>query len=533
MAVKQVEYEAEARRALATGIETLANAVGVTLGPKGRNVLLDKSFGSPIVSNDGVTIAKEIDLEDPFENLGVQMVKEVAKKTNDDTGDGTTTATILANRMVHEGIRAVTSGANPMALKRGMDKAAQAVIDAVVKTSKHIRSREGITGVAMIAGNNDPKIGEIIADAIEQVGQTGVITVEEGKTFDMTVDVVEGMQFDRGYLSPHFISDFDRMETVLEDCLILVHEKKISVVSELLPLLQKVATSGRGLLIIAEDVESEALATLVVNKLRGILRVVAVKAPAFGDRRKAILQDIAILTGASYISEDLGLSLENVTLDMLGSAKRVVVKKDNTTIVEGAGKKKDVKARCELLKKQIKTTTSDYDREKLEERLAKLASGVAVLRIGAATESEMKERKARVEDALAATRAAVEEGVVVGGGVALLRAADKVAGKLGLDGDESVGADVVLKACAEPAQRIAKNAGVSGEVAVQKIRDGKGNFGFNAQTETYEDLYKSGIIDPTKVVRTALQNAVSVASLVVTTEALIVEKPEKDLNEED
>jgi chaperonin GroEL len=532
MAAKLVKYDVEARRALATGIETLANAVGVTLGPKGRNVLLDKSFGAPIVSNDGVTIAKEIDLEDPFENLGVQMVKEVAKKTNDDTGDGTTTATILANGIVRDGIRAVTSGANPMALKRGMDYAAEAIIDAVMKTSKRIQSREDIARVATIAGNNDATIGKIVADAIEEVGQNGVITVEEGKTFDMELDVVEGMQFDRGYLSPHFITDFERMETVLEDCLILIHEKKVSAVGELLPLLQKVATSGQAVLLLAEDIEAEALATLVVNKLRGILRVAAVKAPAFGDRRKAILEDIAVLTGGTFISDDLGLKLENVTLDMLGKAKRIVIKKDNTTIIEGGGKKKDVNGRCTLLRNQIENSTSDYDREKLEERLAKLSSGVAVVSVGAATEVEMKERKARVEDALAATRAAVEEGVVAGGGVALLRAAIKVGGKLGLVGDEAIGAAVVVRACSEPARRIAENAGVSGAVAIGKITDGKANFGFNAETETYEDLYKAGVIDPAKVVRTALQNAVSVASLVVTTEALVVEKPENDEDDE-
>lgn len=532
MAPKLIEYDADARQALSSGIKTLADAVGVTLGPKGRNVLLDKSYGAPLVSNDGVTIAKEIDLEDPFENLGVQMVKEVAKKTNDDTGDGTTTATILANCMAREGIRCVTSGGNPMALKRGMDAAANAVVDEIMKAGKRVRSKERIGRVATIAGNNDPKVGEIISDAIKTVGQDGVVSVEEGKTFDMTLDTVEGMQFDRGYLSPHFISDFERMETVLEDCLVLVYEKKIAAVSDILPLMQKVASSGRTLLLIAEDIEGEALATIVVNKLRGILKVAAVKAPAFGDRRKAILQDISILTNATFISDELGVKLDSVTLDMLGSAKRVVVKKDNTTIVGGGGTKKDVKARCDLLKNQIEATTSDYDREKLEERLAKLSSGVAVVQVGAATDTEMKERKARVEDALAATRAAIQEGIVAGGGVALLRAAEKVARNLDLDGDETVGANVVLRACSEPARRIAENAGESGSVVVKKISDGKGNFGFNAETGVFEDLYAGGVIDPAKVVRTALQNAVSVASLVVTTESLVVEKPDDDEEEE-
>jgi len=528
MAAKLVEYDTEARKALSKGISTLADAVGVTLGPKGRNVLLDKKFGAPTVSNDGVTIAKEIDVKDPLENLGVQMVKEVAKKTNDDTGDGTTTATILADSIVRQGLRSVTAGANPMALKRGMEKATNAIVEEIGRKSRKVRSSENINRVATIAANTDHEIGQIIADAIDEVGENGVITVEEGKGLAMELDVVEGMQFDRGYLSPHFITDFDHLETVLEDCQILVHEKKISAVNDLLPLLEKVAHSGRPLLIVAEDIEGEALATLVVNKLRGVLRVAAVKAPAFGERRKAILQDIAVLTNGTFISEDLGIKLENVTLDMMGIAKRVIIDKDTTTVIEGAGSRKDVNARCEFIKSQIETTTSDYDREKLEERLAKLSSGVAVVRVGATTEVEMKERKARVQDALAATRAAVEEGVVAGGGVALLRAARKTGDTLGLDGDEAVGAAIVAHACVEPARRIAQNAGEEGAVVAEKILDGTGNFGFNAESCKYEDLYKAGIIDPTKVVRTALLNAVSVASLVVTTEALVVEKPEDE-----
>jgi len=528
MAAKLVEYDTEARKALAEGISTLTRAVAVTLGPKGRNVLLDKKFGAPVVSNDGVTIAKEIDVKDPFENLGVQMVKEVAKKTNDDTGDGTTTATILADSLVRKGLRAVTSGANPMALKRGMDKATKAILDEIDNVSKKVRSNDMINRVATIAANNDQAIGQIIADAIEQVGENGVITVEEGKGLDTVLDVVEGMQFDRGYLSPHFVTDRERLEAVLDDCLILIHEKKIGAVKDLLPLLEKIASSGQVLLIIAEDIEGDALATLVVNKLRGMLRVAAVKAPAFGERRKAILQDIAVLTGGTFISDDLGIKLENATLDMMGRARRVVITKDTTTVIEGAGSKKDVTSRCELLKKQIETTTSDYDREKLEERLAKLISGIAVVRVGAVTEIEMKERKARVEDALAATRAAVEKGVVVGGGIALLRAARKAGAALELDGDEAVGAAMVVQACSEPARRIAENAGAQGGVVTEKIGEKTGNFGFNAETCIYEDLYKAGIIDPAKVVRTVLQNAVSVASLVTTTEAIVVEKPAEE-----
>jgi len=528
MAVKLVEYDVEARRALAQGISTLASVVGVTLGPKGRNVLLDKKFGAPVVSNDGVTIAKEIDVKDPFENLGVQMVKEVAKKTNDDTGDGTTTATLLADSMVRKGLRAVTAGANPMAVKRGMDKATAAIIEAVAKKSKKVRSTDMINRVATIASNNDPEIGGIIADAIDRVGETGVITVDEGKGLMTELDVVEGMQFDRGYLSPHFVTDFDRLDVEFENCLILIFEKKISSVNDLLPVLEKTAPSGQPLLIIAEDVEGEALATLVVNKLRGMLRVAAVKAPGFGDRRKALLGDIAVLTSGTFISDDLGVKLENVTLDMMGRAKRVTINKDTTTIVEGAGAKKAVRARCALIKHEIETTTSDYDREKLEERLAKLSSGVAVVSVGAVMEVEMKERKARVKDALAATRAAVEEGVVVGGGVALLRAARVTAGKLGLEGDEAIGATVVAHACMEPIRRIAENAGARGDVVTEKVLEASGNLGFNAESCEYEDLYAAGIIDPAKVVRTALQNAVSVASLVVTTEAIVVEKPEDE-----
>jgi chaperonin GroEL len=528
MAAKLVAYDVEARAALARGISTLANVVGVTLGPKGRNVLLDKKFGAPLVSNDGATIAKEIDVKDPFENLGVQMVKEVAKKTNDDTGDGTTTATLLADSMVREGLRAVTAGANPMAVKRGMDKAVVAIIEAVAKKSKKVRSSDMINRVATIASNNDSEIGAIIADAIERVGETGVITVDEGKGITTELDVVEGMQFDRGYLSPHFVTDFERLEVEFENCLILIHEKKISSLNDLLPVLEKTGPSGQPLLIIAEDIEGEALATLVVNKLRGMLRVAAVKAPGFGDRRKALLEDIAVLTSGTFISEDLGVKLENVTLDMLGCAKRVTINKDVTTIVEGAGAKKDIKARCALIRNQIEATDSDYDREKLEERLAKLSSGVAVVNVGAVMEVEMKERKARVEDALAATRAAVEEGVVVGGGVALLRASRDVADKLGLENDEAVGAAIVAHACVEPARRIAENAGARGDVVTEKILEAKGNVGFNANSCEFEDLYAAGIIDPAKVVRTVLQNAVSVASLVLTTEAAVVEKPEDE-----
>ncbi len=524
---KIIDFNAEARSKLKAGLDVLANTVKVTLGPKGRNVVIDKKFGAPTITKDGVTVAKEVELEDPLENMGAQMVKEVASKTSDIAGDGTTTATVLAQAIFKEGLKNVTAGANPTHLKRGIDEAVKAVISEIKKMSKEVQGKTEIAQVGAISANNDPSIGDLIADAMEKVGKDGVITVEEAKSTDTTLEVVEGMQFDRGYLSPYFVTDVDTMETVMEDPYILIHDKKISVMKDLLPILEKVAQSGRPLLIIAEDVEGEALATLVVNKIRGTLKVAAVKAPGFGDRRKAMLEDIAILTGGRVISEETGFKLENTTMDDLGTAKRVTIDKENTTIVEGAGKTEDIKGRINQIKKQIETTTSDYDREKLQERLAKLAGGVAVLNVGAATEVEMKEKKARVEDALHATRAAVEEGIVPGGGVVYVRA-QKALDSLKLEGDMKVGAEIVRRALEEPLRQIAENAGWEGSIVVQKVRDGKGAFGFNAETEKFEDMYEAGIIDPTKVSRIALENAASIAGLMLMTEATIVEKPEEE-----
>jgi chaperonin GroEL len=504
----------------------LANAVRVTLGPKGRNVVIEKSFGSPTVTKDGVTVAKEIELEDRFENMGAQMVKEVASKTSDVAGDGTTTATVLAQSIFREGSKLVVAGMNPMDLKRGIDKSVEAITAELAKMSKPTRDAQEIAQIGTISANNDPTIGAILSEAMEKVGKEGVITVEEAKSMETTLDVVEGMQFDRGYLSPYFVTDPERMEVVLEEPLILLHEKKISNMKDLLPLLEQVARQGKPLVIVAEDIEGEALATLVVNKIRGTLSVSAVKAPGFGDRRKAMLQDMAVLSGGQVIAEELGLKLENVTLKDLGKAKRVVIDKDNTTIIDGAGTKKDIEGRCNELRKQVEETTSDYDREKLQERLAKLVGGVAVVKVGAATETEMKEKKARVEDALHATRAAVEEGIVAGGGVALLRAQQSL-DDIGDNEEQRAGVNIVRRAVEEPLRRIAENAGVDGSIVIDKVKHSKGNQGFNAQTEEYEDLMKSGVIDPTKVVRTALQNAASVASLLLTTEAMVAEKPDE------
>jgi chaperonin GroEL len=527
MPAKQLLFDEEARRKILKGVDTLSMAVKVTLGPKGRNVVLDKKFGAPTITKDGVTVAKEIELEDHFENMGAQMVKEVASKTSDVAGDGTTTATVLAQAIFREGIKNVTAGANPMALKRGVEKAVDAVVDELKKISKPTKGKKEISQVASISANNDKTIGELIADAMEKVGKDGVITVEEAKSMDTTLEVVEGMQFDRGYLSPYFVTDPERMEATLENLLILIHEKKISNLKDLLPILEQIAKMGRPLLVIAEEVEGEALATLVVNKLRGTLSTAAVKAPGFGDRRKDMLKDIAVLTGGEVISEELGIKLENIRLDDLGKAKKVVIDKENTTIIEGAGSQKEIEGRIKQIRTQIEETTSDYDREKLQERLAKLAGGVAVIKVGAATEIAMKEKKARVEDALNATRAAVEEGIVPGGGVAFLRAA-KAIDKLKLDGDEKVGADIVRRALEEPIRQIAENAGAEGSIVVQKVRENNGAYGFNAETEAYEDLMNAGIIDPTKVTRIALQNASSIASLMITTEALVTELPEKE-----
>jgi chaperonin GroEL len=529
MPAKEIRFDHNARERLLQGVETLAHAVRVTLGPKGRNVLLEKSWGSPTVTKDGVTVAKEIDLEDHFENLGAKLVKEVASKTSDVAGDGTTTATVLAHAIFREGAKMVTAGMNPMDLKRGIDKATAALVEELEKQSKPTRSSEEIAQVGTVSANGDETIGQILAEAMEKVGKEGVITVEEAKAMETTLELVEGMQFDRGYLSPYFVTDAERMEAVLEDPLILLHEKKISSMKDFLPLLEQVAREGKPLLVVAEDIEGEALATLVVNKLRGTFHCAAVKAPGFGDRRKAMLQDMAILTSGQVIAEELGLKLENVTLKDLGSAKKVVIDKDNTTVIEGSGKRAAIEGRCNEIRKQIEDTTSDYDREKLQERLAKLAGGVAVLKVGAATETEMKEKKARVEDALHATRAAVEEGIVCGGGVALLRAQKTLDGleeSLG-DEDQKAGVRIVRRALEEPVRWIAGNAGIDGSIVVDKIKAGTGNFGFNAQSEEYEDLVKAGVIDPTKVVRTALQNAASVASLLLSTEALVAEKPEK------
>ena len=524
---KQLVFNEEARAALLRGVNTIARAVSVTLGPKGRNVVIDKKFGSPTITKDGVTVAKEIELADNAENMGAQMIKEVASKTSDIAGDGTTTATVLAQAIFRGGLRNVTAGANPMALQRGIDRAVEKVVEELKKMSKSTKDKKEIAQVATIASNNDKTIGNLIAEAMEKVGKDGVITVEEAKAMDTTLEVVEGMQFDRGYLSPYFVTDPDRMEAVLEDCLILIHEKKLGVMKEMLPLLEQVAHAGKPFLIIAEDVEGEALATLVVNKLRGTLHCSAVKAPGFGDRRKAMLEDLAILTGGKAITEDLGIKLENLKLDDLGRAKKVVVDKDKTTVIDGGGKTGAIEGRIKQIRAQIEETTSDYDREKLQERLAKLAGGVAIVKVGAATETEMKERKARIEDALNATRAAVEEGIVPGGGVALLRAAKGLDG-LHLSGDEATGASIVLRALEEPIRQIVQNAGLEGSVVVEKVKVSKETaFGFNAETNEYVDLIKAGIIDPTKVERVALQNAASIASLLLTTEALITDVREE------
>jgi len=524
---KMIEFESKAREKLKRGVDKLADAVKVTLGPKGRNVVLDKKFGSPTVTKDGVTVAKEIELEDPFENMGAQMVKEVASKTSDIAGDGTTTATLLAQAIFREGLKNVTAGANPMSLKRGIDKAVIAVVEEIRKQSKDVEGRNEIAQVGTVSANNDSTIGNLIADAMEKVGKDGVITVEEAKTTETTLEVVEGMQFDRGYLSPYFITDPDSMEAMMEEPLILIYEKKVSTMKDLLPILEKVAQMGKPMLIVAEDVEGEALATLVVNKLRGTLKVCAVKAPGFGDRRKAMLQDIAVLTGGKVISEELGFKLENTVVSDLGKAKRITIDKDNTTIVEGGGSTEEIKGRIKSIRKQIDETTSDYDKEKLQERLAKLAGGVAVINVGAATEMEMKEKKARVEDALHATRAAVEEGIVPGGGIVLLRSM-KIFDTLKLEGDEMVGALIIKKSLEEPIRQIAENAGVEGSIVVNKVLNEKGNFGYNAETDQYGDMLKFGVLDPTKVTRTALENAASIAGLLITTEAIITEKPEKE-----
>jgi chaperonin GroEL len=525
---KQLKFDEEARSALLRGVNIMAEAVKATLGPKGRNVVIDKKFGSPTITKDGVTVAKEIELKDPYEDMGAQMLKEVASKTSDIAGDGTTTATVLAQAIFREGLRNVTAGANPMGLKRGIDAAVEAVTEELKKHSKSTKDKKEIAQVATIASNNDKTIGNLIAEAMEKVGKDGVITVEESKSAETVLDVVEGMQFDRGYLSPYFVTDAERMEVVLEDALVLIHEKKISVMKDMLPLLEQVARSGKPLLIIAEEVEGEALATLVVNKLRGTLHTAAVKAPGFGDRRKAMLEDIAILTGGKAITEDLGIKLENIKLEDLGKAKKVVVDKDNTTLVEGAGKASSIEGRIKQIRAQIEETTSDYDREKLQERLAKLAGGVAVIKVGAATETAMKEKKARVEDALNATRAAVEEGIVPGGGVALLRAARAVDGLKGLEGDEKVGAMIVKRSLEEPIRRIVENAGLEGSVVVEKVKaETVATRGFDADSMEYVDMLQAGIIDPAKVERVALQNAASIASLLLTTEALITDIPEE------
>jgi chaperonin GroEL len=523
---KEIKFDQDARQKMLSGVDQLANAVRVTLGPKGRNVVIEKSFGSPTVTKDGVTVAKEIELEDKFENMGAQMVKEVASKTSDVAGDGTTTATVLAQSIFREGSKLVVAGMNPMELKRGIDLAVARIVEELSNQSKPTRDASEIAQVGTISANNDETIGAILSEAMSKVGKEGVITVEEAKSMDTVLDVVEGMQFDRGYLSPYFVTDPEQMKATLEEPLILLHEKKISSMKDLLPLLEQVARQGKPLVIVAEDIEGEALATLVVNKIRGTLSVAAVKAPGFGDRRKAMLQDMAILSGGQVIAEELGLKLENVTLKDLGKAKKVVIDKDNTTIIDGAGKKSDIEGRCSEIRNQIEDTTSDYDREKLQERLAKLVGGVAVVKVGAATETEMKEKKARVEDALHATRAAVEEGIVPGGGVALLRC-QRVLENLGENDEQRAGVNIIRRAVEEPLRRIAENAGIDGSIVVDKVKNSKGALGFNARTEVYEDLLKAGVIDPTKVVRTAIQNAASVASLLLTTEAMVAEKPEE------
>jgi chaperonin GroEL len=524
---KQLMFQDEARRKILSGVEQLARAVKVTLGPKGRNVVLDKKFGSPTITKDGVTVAKEIELEDPYENMGAQMVKEVAEKTSDTAGDGTTTATILAEAIYREGLKNVTAGSNPMALKRGVEKAVEKVVDELKKLSKPIKDKKEVAQVGAIAANSDTTIGDLIAEAMEKVGKDGVITVEEAKTTATTLEVVEGMQFDQGYLSPYFCTDMERMEVVLEDPYILIHEKKISSIKDILPLLEKIARTGKPLLIIAEEVEGEALATLVVNKLKGSFVSCAVKAPGYGDRRKAMLEDIAILTGGKAITEDLGIKLENVDTDELGRAKRIKVDKENTTIVEGAGKTQAVNGRISQIKNQIEETDSDYDKEKLQERLAKLAGGVAVINVGAATETEMKEKKARVEDALHATRAAVEEGIIPGGGVGLIRTLGALE-KLRLEGDEKIGVDIVRRALEEPIRQLAQNAGLEGSVVVNRVKGEKINVGYDVAQDAYVDMIEAGVVDPTKVARSALQNASSIAALLLTTECLVVDKPEKE-----
>jgi chaperonin GroEL len=527
MAAKQLQFDEAARQALLRGVEKLAKAVKATLGPSGRNVILDKKFGSPTITKDGVTVAKEIELEDSYENMGAQLVREVASKTSDVAGDGTTTATVLAESIFREGLKNVTAGANPTSLQRGIQKGVDAIVAELQKISKKVSDRTEIAQVATVSANWDQTIGEIIADAMDKVGKDGTITVEEAKSIETTLEVVEGMQFDKGYLSPYFVTNAESMEATLENAYILIHEKKISSLKDLLPLLEKVAKAGRPLLIIAEDVEGEALATLVVNKLRGTLQVAAVKAPGFGDRRKAMLEDIAILSGGRCLTEDLGIKLENITLDDLGRAKRVTIDKENTTIVEGEGSTSDIQGRVNQIRRQIEETTSDYDREKLQERLAKLAGGVAVINVGAATETEMKEKKARVEDALHATRAAVEEGIVAGGGVAFIRtqgALDSVK----LEGDEAVGLEIVRRAVESPLRQLANNAGQEGALIVQEVKKRKGNEGYNVATGEYTDLVKAGVVDPTKVTRSALQNAASISALLLTTEALVCEVPEKE-----
>jgi len=523
---KQIKFDAEARQKILAGVEKLSSAVTSTLGPSGRNVILDKKFGSPQITKDGVTVAKEIELPDPFENMGAQMVKEVASKTNDVAGDGTTTATLLAESIYREGLKNLTAGANAMALKSGIDKATGAVVASIAKQAKKVKTADEITQVATISANGDEEIGKMISDAMEKVGQNGTITVEEAKTLDSSLDVVDGMQFDKGYLSPYFVTSPEDMECELENPLILLFEKKISNLQDMLPLLQSVAKTGRPLMIIAEDVEGEALATLVVNKLRGTFQVCAVKAPGFGDRRKAILEDIAVLTGGRLISEDIGVKLESVTLDMLGSAKKVVVDKDNTTIVDGLGRKSEIDARVAIIKKQIEETTSDYDREKLQERLAKLSGGVALIKVGAATEAAMKEKKDRVDDALHATRAAVEEGIVAGGGVAYIRA-QKAIDALGLEGDEKVGASIVARAIEAPLRKLVENAGQEAALVIATVKKATGNNGYNVRTGEYADLLKAGVVDPAKVTRSALQNAASIAGLLLTTDCMVTDLPEK------
>ena len=528
MAAKQLIFGMDAREKILDGVSTLSRAVKATLGPRGRNVLLDKKYGAPKVTKDGVTVAKEIELEDPYENIGAQMVREVASKTSDVAGDGTTTATVLAEVIYRQGLRNVAAGTNPMELKRGIDRAVEVVVEELKKQSRTVDEHEAIVQVATVAANWDQNIGDLIADALDKVGKDGTVTVEEAKSTETTLEVVEGMQFDKGYLSPYFITDAESMEVEFEDAYLLIHEKKISNLRDLLPVLEKTANSGKPLLIVAEDVEGEALATLVVNKLRGTLRVAAVKAPGFGDRRKAMLQDLAVLSGGRVISEEIGVKLENVELEDLGRARRVVIDKDDTTIIEGAGKKADIEARVKQIRREIDETTSDYDREKLQERLAKLAGGVAVINVGASTETEMKEKKDRVDDALSATRAAVEEGIVPGGGVALLRCIDALKPlRASLDAEQMVGVDIIRRALEEPLRQIVNNAGLEGGIAVRKVQEGKGAFGFNAQTELYEDLFESGVVDPTKVVRTAIENAASIAGLMLTTEGLVAPIPEE------